>query len=146
MTQKAFLQSEASGPNFSRTASEIVTFQKKLKAFKEGTLKVKAVNFKRKSEGKFKEVEEKLIAHMKLRAKKFCKDELGLSWNFLLAKATGFAQTLGIEEGEFKASAGWLDKCLKRNGMVGIKLHGEAMEMPEQERRAIINKWKKEEF
>ena len=35
MTQKAFPQSEASGPNFSGTASEIITFSKKLKAFKE---------------------------------------------------------------------------------------------------------------
>ena len=33
MAQKAFLQSDLSGPNFTGTASEIVTFSTKLKAF-----------------------------------------------------------------------------------------------------------------
>ena len=39
MTQKAFLQSECSGPKFTGTASEVVTFSNKLKLFKEGKLK-----------------------------------------------------------------------------------------------------------
>ena len=121
-------------------------FPKKLKAFKTGELKVEAVDFKRKAEGKFTEVAEKVIAYIKLHAKAYVKDKFGISWNLLKEKATGYAAKLGIQEKEFKASDGWLQGVLKHSGMTGIKLHGEAMEIDAEQRIAIINKWKEEEF
>lgn len=146
MSQKAFLESELSGPEFSGTSSEIVTFSKKLKAFKNGELKVEAVDFKRKAEGRFKEIEDKVVAYMKLRAKAYVKDKCGLSWNLLKEKATGYAAKLGIPENDFKASDGWLEGVLKRSSMTGTKLHGEAMEMDAEQRIVALNKWKEEHF
>ena len=146
MTQKAFLESDASGPNFSGTSSEIVSFSKRLKAYKSGDLKVEAVDFVRKSEGKFTEVEEKIITYIKLRSASYHKDKLGLSFDFLKEKASKYAKEIGLDEGEFKASSGWLTRCLNRANLTGLKLHGEASEMPPEERKAIMDEWKSKEF
>ena len=107
---------------------------------------MEAVDFKRKPEVKFTEIEEKVIAHMKLRAKAYVKDECGISWNLLKEKATGHASKLGIQEKDFKAPDGWLQGVLKRSSMTGIQLHGEAMELDEEQHLSIINEWKEEQF
>ena len=63
---------------------------------------MEAVDFKRKAGGKFTEVEEKVIAYNKLRARAYFKDKCEISWNFLNEKVTGYAVKLGIQEKEFK--------------------------------------------
>ena len=120
-------------------------FSTKLKAFREGRLKLEAVDCNRKAEGKFKDVEEKLVACIRLRAKAHTKDKTGLSWLFLKEKAAIHAEQLGCSD-QFKASSGWLDNVLKRSGTVGINLHGEAMDMDPEKRIEIISKWKEEQF
>ena len=120
MSQKAFLESEFSGPKFSGTSSEIVAFSKKLKAFRNGDLKMEAVDFKRKAERKFIEIEDKLIAYMKLHSKAYVQNKCEISWNLLTEKATEYAAKLGIQEKDFKASDGWLQGVLKQSGMNAI--------------------------
>ena len=124
---------------FSGTASEVVAFSTKLKAFKKGELKVEAVDFQRKREGKFPEVEGKIIDYLKLRAKSFAKDKLGVSFLFLKEKAMMFAQQLGVEG--FSASTGWLTNTLKRAGLVGVKLHGEGMDIPHSHLSLKLISW-----
>ena len=119
MSQKAFLESEFSEPEFSGTPSEIVTFSKKLKAFKNGEIKVEAIDFKRKAEEKFTEIENKLIAYMKLRSKAYVKDKCEISWNVLKEKAMSYATKLGIQKKtlkhlmagykEFLSAIAWLE-------------------------------------
>jgi hypothetical protein len=53
---------------------------------------------------------------------------------------------LGIAEGTFKASAGWISSVLRKANKVGVKLHGEGMEMSDEDALAVMTKSKEEEF
>ena len=73
---------------------------------------------------------------------RYKRDKCGVSWSLLRAKALFWAENMGLEA--FKASSGWVDKTLKRHGIERINLHGEAMDMTEDERIRVMAPWKKE--
>jgi hypothetical protein len=83
VTMTQFLESKDSGPNFSGTHSEKVSFSKKYKEYKEG--KLQPSDGKRKKPSSFPEVEKKLIAYIELRARFYKRDKCGLSWSLLMS-------------------------------------------------------------
>jgi hypothetical protein len=66
---------------------------------------------------------------------KYQSDHCGLSWLVLRDRALLIAESKLSGEllSRFKASAGWLNNVLKRNDLVGVKLHGEGGEINLQE-------------
>jgi len=85
----------------------------------------------RSRSSQFAKVEERLVKYILLRREKFAKDKLGLSWLILREKVLEFAkQELEGDVAEsFTASPGWCVNVLRRNGLKGVSLHGEGMEM-----------------
>jgi DDE superfamily endonuclease/Tc5 transposase DNA-binding domain len=139
---KAWLQSTESGPKFSGTTSEVVSFGKHNKKFKAGQLQPS--DCRKYVASQFPEVEAKLVAYMEIRARCYKYDKCGLSHQLLKAKATKYAHDLGLTN--FKASNGWLEKTLRRNGKVGIQRHGEADDLSPEFLQKTIEDWKKNQF
>eukprot|EP00968_Pinguiococcus_pyrenoidosus_P014369 scaffold1307_cov200-Pinguiococcus_pyrenoidosus.AAC.58 len=138
-TQRAFLRSADSCDDLGE--SDHVTLFRKLKLYDSGKLKP-GDQRKKARKPDFPLIEEKVIRYAQLRKKLYAKDKCGLSWQLLKAKAVSFADALGVES--FKASNGWLNRVLKRAGLISIALHGEAMGMSEEDRLEKINAWKVE--
>lgn len=144
ISQRKFLQSELSGPNFTGTESEVVSFNKKLKRFKEGELKPNEMM--RTVASKFPNVEKKLIGYLDLRSKLYQQDKCGCSWLMMQEKALLFASQENIPESDFKASPHWIQSTLRRHNYTSVKLHGEASDMDPEKRKTIMDKWRKEVF
>ena len=132
-----FLRGPVSGPKFSGTLSEQQSFGQYLVKFDKGTLK--PVDVKRTRVRKYGEIEKKLILYIELQEKYYKRDKCGLSWLLLSKKSQEFATSLGITD--FKASAGWIQKCLRRANKVSINLHGEAFDLDEDKRKETMIKW-----
>ena len=68
-------------------------------------------------------------------------------WCFLVVsghKAKEFKKLVEADHphnANFKASAGWLSKVLKRHSKIGVKLHGEASDIPPEMIRKIKTEW-----
>ena len=56
----------------------------------------------------------------------------------LRAKAKEYALQLGFDK--FKASPGWIFNTLKLHGMNSVNLHGEASDVPDEEREKIMDR------
>jgi hypothetical protein len=109
---RTFLQSAESGTNFSGTNSEVVSFCRYFKRFKSGNLHPsESIRTKASS---FPDVETKLIAYIDLRARYYKRDKCGVSHSLLKEKAKKFAEDLNNQD--FNASNGWLQKTFKRYG------------------------------
>ena len=139
-TQTSFLKSAVSGDKFDGSRSQQGTFSQKLKQHAKG--KLRPSQMKRIRMGKFEDVEKKLVHYMELRAAKYTQDKCGLGWHMLTVKSLEFAKSCGYTDEEFKGSAGWIARVLVRNGKVGINLHGEAMDMDDDEREAMMAEWR----
>ena len=57
---------------------------------------------------------------------------ISVVWALLREKALFFADELGFGD-DFKASDGWIQSVLKAGGKKSVSLHGEGMEMTEEE-------------
>ena len=125
--------------------STVVSFGRHLDKFKKGELKSDDGR-KRSKKGQFEEVEKKLVEYIKLRAKLYKKDGCGTSFLFLCSKAAKYAKDCGYDEDEFKASVGWVQKVMRRHGITGLNLHGEACDMNPEERMKIMEEWRIETF
>lgn len=79
----------------------------------------------RVKDGKYPSIEERLVQYIDDRAKLYQQDKCGLYWQILQEKATEFAAEQ-MPGQPFPASPGWLDGVLKRHGIIGVSLHGEA--------------------
>ena len=87
MTYSKFLKSEASGPAFTGTKAERVSFGQRMNEFKAGTLKfVAQEETQRRRPGLYPDVEEKLVKCLQLRAKSFQRDKCGTSWACLMGQ------------------------------------------------------------
>ena len=139
MAKSKFLKSDLTSEKFSGTPSEQVSFGNKLKQYHSGDLSLDDGDRKRKRKPMYPEIEKKMVEYIQLRAASYTTDTLGLSWNLMQAKARQYAKDLNVEN--FQASDGWLDNVLKRNDLVGIKMHGEAGDMSDDEHREIMNEW-----
>ena len=144
LTKASFLRSDASGSKFSGTQSEQQSFSKMMQKYENGTLS--NLKVKRMRAGKYEDVENKFIEYLGLRAMHYKQDKCGMSWTHMQTKALEYALQLNYTKDEFKASHGWLSNTLKRHGKIGIRLHGEADEMSDENRLQIINEWKAKEF
>mmetsp|Transcript_14318 Transcript_14318/g.23813 ORF Transcript_14318/g.23813 Transcript_14318/m.23813 type:complete len:157 (-) Transcript_14318:135-605(-) len=71
---------------------------------------------KRKKQGYFVDVENKLVQYIQLQLQRYSKDNCGLSYLILKAKAIQFAEEVGCEK-EFSASNGWIENVLRRHGL-----------------------------
>jgi hypothetical protein len=80
----------------------------------------------------YDEVKEKLLQYIELWEQLYTRDKCGLSWALLRGKALFFAAKLGFGD-DFKASDGWIQCVLKARGKKSVSLHGEGMEMTEEE-------------
>jgi hypothetical protein len=81
-------------------------------------------------------VEDHLVQYIKTRRQLFTQDKLGLSWLVLKDTAMKYASmylTNETDKQDFSASSGWLNDVLKRNELIGVKLHGEAAEKSAEE-------------
>ena len=122
-----FLNSSLSGPKFMGTRSQCVSMGVYLKKFHAGTLK--QVENKRSKKRKFVAVEEKLVHYRQLRATNYQMDKCGVSWLNLRMKCTTWhSQDPTCFDKSFTCLPGWLSTVLKRHGLVGVRLHGEANE------------------
>ena len=142
-TSKAtFLRSAVSGNQFSGTSSEQVSFGKRLKQYDAGELNPSPnVRFR---EGMYPLIEDLLIRYLDLRQKNYFRDKCGVSWLYLEHKAKEFKKLVEADHphyANFKASAGWLSKVLQRHNKIGVKLHGEASDIPPEVIREIKTEW-----
>ena len=88
----------------------------------------------------YPELEQKLVGYIELCSTSYTRDKLGLSWSLMRVKALKYARELNIEN--FEASDGWIEKVLQRNNLVGIKMHGEAGDISDEEKhREIMSEW-----
>ena len=88
-----------------------------------------------------------LIQYLDLRAKRYQRDKCSVSWSTLTAKSLDYAKKTGeAADTLFQASPGWIKNVLDRNDMVGIKLHGEANDMDDEECAKLMAVWKRDEF
>jgi transposase-like protein len=90
----------------------------------------------RKKTFRYGVVEDHLVQYIKTRRQLFTQDKLGLSWLVLKDTAIKYASiylTNEIDKQDFSASSGWLNDVLKRNELIGVKLHGEAAEKSAEE-------------
>ena len=139
----SFLRSEASGPDIDAKKSSMTSFASYLKNFRKNDLQPKKA--KRVHCSKHKEVEEKLVHYIDLRAKLFKMDGKGLSWQIMQAKCAEWAKDENdAKHKDFKASPGFICNVLNRNDIVGINLHGEGNEMSDDERCELIGTFKDE--
>ena len=115
-----------------------------MKQFESG--KLKATNSKRSSVSKYPELEKKLIAYVDIRAEKYLHDKCGVSTLHLQKKVIEWAEELGLDMHQFKGSAHFISNCIKRNNRIAVNLHGEANTYEPEERKQIMDKWKKNEL
>ncbi len=87
---------------------------------------------KRNKKTMYDEVKEKLLQCIELQQQLYTQDKCGLSWALLREKAVFFAAELGFGD-DFRASDGWIKSVLKVRGKKSVSLHGEGMEMTEEE-------------
>ncbi len=97
-------------------------FNRYLKKYQSGQLLNNEA--KRDKRTMYDEVKEKLLQYIELQC--------GQSWALLREKALFFADELGFGD-DFKASDGWIQSVLKAGGKKSVSLHGEGMEMTEEE-------------
>ena len=115
------------GPEFEGSRSQIVSFTKKLKEYKEG--KLKPTEVKRRTQPRYPAVEEKLIKYIECLDNTYKREKY--SFVTLKERAKKYAEQLGIQD--FEASYSWISNTLRRAGMVEIKLHGGANELTPEE-------------
>ena len=70
---------------------------------------------------------------------------------YVLVGPTGegraLCQTAGLSlDGSFNASPGWIANTLKRHGIIGINLHGEANDLDDAEREKVMLEWTTKKF
>jgi hypothetical protein len=84
---------------------------------------------------KYIEVEELLVQYTLFRMDRYKQDKCGLSYALLRQKAHEVAAKVLVGEtlSSFEASNGWIQKVLHRHNILGLRLHGEANEVSEQE-------------
>jgi CheY-like chemotaxis protein len=116
-----------------------MSFSRALKKYRNGDLE--NVNETRVCSRQYDEVEKKVVQYVDLRERLFLKDKCGLAWIIIQDKALGYAKALGLDSG-FKASPGWIANCLKRAGKVSISLHGEAMDLTDEEAADLMKPWR----
>jgi hypothetical protein len=136
MSKAAFLRSSKSSEGFTGTVSEQQIFGRKLKEFDNESLKPLALL--RSCKRKFTVVEDKLIEYLALRAKAYKRDKCGTSWLTMKHKCLQWASMDDSTTLDFKASDGWLAKTLKRHDIIGINLHGEANDLTDDQREALM--------
>jgi hypothetical protein len=144
MSQAKFLRSDVSGIDIDgRNKSSRNSFARYMLTYGKNELQPK--DAKRLRDVKYHEIEEKLVQYIDLRSRLFKTDGKGLSWNIMVAMCEKWAQQ---EEDpkykSFKASVGFISKALKRNHIVGVRLHGEGNELSDEERCVLITKFKDE--
>ena len=85
-------------------------------------------------DGKYNSVETELVKYIGLRNQLYKRDKLGINWNYLKHKAKLFADKLLTikSRNKFSASDGWHENVVSRNGLCGVKLHGEAGDVDEE--------------
>jgi len=138
LTHRAFLESSHSGGEVTGTQSEINGFGKHLKQYATGALKPS--QNKRNRGSLYPDLEAKLVAYVRLRQRLYKKDKVGLSWTYMQEKLKLWAKAENDDKYKyFQASPGFLNRCLKRNGIVGFSLHGEANEISDEDRVRVIN-------
>ena len=70
---------------------------------------------------KLAEIENRLVDYIDRNEEKFPEDTLGESWQFLSAKALDISKALGVPDGSFVASTGWLSSVLERRRKARMK-------------------------
>lgn len=93
-----------------------VSFGKRLKAFKAGTLPQND-SVKRMRKGKYQDVEKCLIAYIETRETCCGRGKTNITWPYLTELAKRFATALGYDPNDFQASPGWISNVLKRNNI-----------------------------
>jgi len=106
------------------------TFNRALKKFRDGLLQND--DAKRIRTSLFDDVKEKLLQYIELRAQLYKRDKCGLSWALLKEKALYYAEQLGHDN--FRAGDYFIASVLKKGNKKCIALHGEGMEMSEEDK------------
>jgi hypothetical protein len=128
-SESAFLCSKDSGD---LNLYDQRTFNRWLKKFRQGELKND--DKKRNKKSPYDDVRAKLIEYIELRERLYKRDKCGLSWALLKQKALVFAKNLGHDD--FKAGDSFIHGALKSGNKRSVSLHGEGMEMSEDEQMA----------
>ncbi|CAB9508098.1 expressed unknown protein [Seminavis robusta] len=124
MAKSSYLKSSSSGTIFSGSKSEAANFGRKLKEYDNGTLTPQA-DTRRRTNRKFAEVEKMLIGYLTSSYTNGAGKCGSISYKHLRQKALEFSKELGIPEGEFGASNGWLSGTLKRHQRDEMNRHEE---------------------
>jgi hypothetical protein len=138
--QKVYLATQKICDQIKDTPSNLNSFSRCLKKYRAKELEDS--DAKRVRERKFQVIEDRLIAYVDLRARLYAKDKCGTNWMILEQKCKLWASQEGLVD--FKASAGWISGALRRNSKIGITLHGEANDLPEEERVQLMGAWRTE--
>ena len=140
-SQASFLASNKCSENLTASLSHRQTFSRNLKKYRDG--KLKASTNQRQRVMKYSKVEERLIQYLALRSERYKRDKCGLSWFYLKEKCVEW-EKLENPNSKWKCSDGWLEKAMRRNDYVKVKLHGEAASMTDEEVEAVMNPFRKE--
>ena len=136
--QAAFLFSKDSREKVSGSRTEQSSFAQHLKKFRAG--KLRPSTKKRQMEREFADIEEKLANYLYLRSQLYHQDKLGTSWSILRAKCLKWAKEMGHKD--FKCGDWWIQNMLQTYNLTGVNLHGEANDIPEEERSAEMAKFR----
>ena len=144
MEIKEFLHSAESGPEINDSKSNRQSLNSYLIRFKNGTLFPN--NNKRKRVVVYHEIEELLLTYLITRLERYSEERVGISWLLMQEKLKEWKEQMHNQEkySKFKASPGFIEKCLERNGISKITLHGEGAEMSLEERLAVVAEFSKE--
>ena len=141
LSQAEFCRSEKSGRKIDgNVESSRKAFGRYFKMYQNGDLM--ASNKVRQRKVKYPEIRNKLLAYLDARAQKYQRDKCGVSYHRLKQKCIHWAHQLGIKD--FQASDGWITAQIREANLVRVNLHGEGMEMTQEQIDAIINPWKEE--
>ena len=84
----------------------------------------------------------KLFRYLKIPIIKYQRDKFGVSWlNLRIKCLKWYQEDPSLAKYNLEFLPGWISSILKRNNLVGVKLHGKVNEKTPEEEAALVVPW-----